>query len=395
MQWLPGVRAEPETGCAVHRLLAGTHTNREEPDHLLVLEVRLPATTPGAATPAATVRRESVRVARARPHDGEVNRARSMPQHSALVATLSPARDGRGQAFVYNIADDDATGAAASAASGPVQRLGGMRAEGYGLAWSPHHAGLLAAGGNDGAVLVWDTAASSSSSSSSSAAEPVVRAAHGATVEDVAWDPHAAHVLASVGDDGALRLWDVRVGGTAVAASATAVGVHAARHGRTECNSVAFAPRWEHLYATGGADGVVALWDARRAAHPLHAMEHHTGAVYGVVWAADSGTGDGADADGTLVASAATDRRVMLWDIARIGDEQSADDANDGPPELVFVHSGHTAGVSEFALCPGAPWAVASVDSDNALQVWQPAANIRAPDDLSRPPTAAAAADLE
>ena len=96
-----------------------------------------------------------------------------------------------------------------------------------------------------------------------------------------------------------------------------------------------------------------------------------------------------------LLASAATDRRVMLWDITRIGDEQSADDANDGPPELVFVHSGHTAGVAEFAPCPAAPWTVASVDSDNALQVWQPAANIRAPDDLSRPPSDAAIADLE
>lgn len=393
MQWLPGVRAEPETGCAVHRLLAGTHTNREEPDHLLVLEVRLPAGAPGTTPAAGGARRESVRIARALPHDGEVNRARSMPQNSALVATLSPAVDGRGQAFVYNISDDGSSSssssiaAAAAAARGPVQRLGGMRAEGYGLAWSPHHAGLLAAGGNDGAVLVWDTTVGTNSASGAAAeVEPVVRATHGAVVEDVAWDPHAAHVLASVGDDGALRLWDVRAGPAPVA-TVSAVGVHAGRHGRTECNSVAFAPRWEHLYATGGADGVVALWDARRAAHALHALEHHAGAVYGVAWPAAGGA--------ALLASAATDRRVMLWDITRIGDEQSADDANDGPPELVFVHSGHTAGVAEFAPCPAAPWTVASVDSDNALQVWQPAANIRAPDDLSRPPSDAAIADLE
>lgn len=371
VQWLPGVHTEPETGCTVRRLLAGTHTNREEPDRLLVLEVRLPSeTATGTGTATGTARRESVRVARALPHDGEVNRARSMPQDSTRVATLSPSIDGRGQAFVYNIAG----GASEGEEPGPVLRLEGLGAEGYGLAWSPHRAGVLAAGANDGAVLVWDVEAGCTT--------PLVRVAHGAVVEDVAWDPHTPHVLASVGDDGALRLWDVRIGG-ATSASATTKAVHTSRHGRTECNSVAFAPGWEHLYATGGADGVVALWDARRAEHALHALEHHAGAVYGVAWGA------------AVLASAATDRRVMLWDIARIGDEQSADDAADGPPELVFVHSGHTAGVSEFALCPGAPWAVTSVDSDNALQVWQPAANIRAPDDLSRPPSDAIIAELK
>ena len=35
------------------------------------------------------------------------------------------------------------------------------------------------------------------------------------------------------------------------------------------------------------------------------------------------------------VASAGADRRVILWDTARIGQEQSEEDAADGPPELL------------------------------------------------------------
>ena len=35
----------------------------------------------------------------------------------------------------------------------------------------------------------------------------------------------------------------------------------------------------------------------------------------------------------------------MIWDLSRAGDEQAEDDAADGPPELLFIHGGHTAKV--------------------------------------------------
>ena len=36
----------------------------------------------------------------------------------------------------------------------------------------------------------------------------------------------------------------------------------------------------------------------------------------------------------------ASDRRVLVWDLSRIGADQSADDQNDGDPELLFIHGG-------------------------------------------------------
>ena len=78
----------------------------------------------------------------------------------------------------------------------------------------------------------------------------------------------------------------------------------------------------------------------------------------------------------TVLASCGADRRVMLWDLSRIGDEQSAEDAEDGPPELLFVHGGHTSKISDFAWNPNDDWVVASVAEDNILQVWQMADNI-------------------
>lgn len=62
--------------------------------------------------------------------------------------------------------------------------------------------------------------------------------------------------------------------------------------------------------------------------------------------------------------------------IFRIGDEQSAEDADDGPPELLFSHGGHTANISEFSWNPNVPWLVSSVAEDNILQAWQVAESI-------------------
>ena len=51
-------------------------------------------------------------------------------------------------------------------------------------------------------------------------------------------------------------------------------------------------------------------------------------------------------------------------------------DAEDGPPELLFIHGGHTAKISDFSWNPNQPWVVCSVSEDNIMQVWQMAENI-------------------
>lgn len=60
----------------------------------------------------------------------------------------------------------------------------------------------------------------------------------------------------------------------------------------------------------------------------------------------------------------------------RINEEQTAEDAEDGPPELLFIHGGHTSKVSDFSWNPCDDWVVSSVSEDNILQIWQMAENI-------------------
>ena len=136
-----------------------------------------------------------------------------------------------------------------------------------------------------------------------------------------------------------------------------------------EINCIAFNPFSEYILATGSADKTVALWDMRSLKSKLHSFESHTEEVYQVAWS---------PFNETILASASSDRRLNVWDLSKIGEEQSADDAEDGPPELLFIHGGHTAKVADFAWNANDPWVVASVAEDNILQVWSMAENIYA-----------------
>lgn len=93
----------------------------------------------------------------------------------------------------------------------------------------------------------------------------------------------------------------------------------------------------------------------------IHTLEGHTDQVYMVDWA---------PFNESILGSCSADRRVAVWDLSRIGMEQSPEDAEDGPPELLFLHGGHTSKVSDFSWNSNDHWTVASMSEDNVLQVW-------------------------
>ena len=66
-------------------------------------------------------------------HDGEVNRARYMPQNPFQVATKGPAPE----VYVFDLTKHPSFPASDSAPA-PQFILRGHAAEGYGLAWDPH-----------------------------------------------------------------------------------------------------------------------------------------------------------------------------------------------------------------------------------------------------------------
>ncbi|KAK6031045.1 WD domain, G-beta repeat protein, partial [Ostertagia ostertagi] len=130
---------------------------------------------------------------------------------------------------------------------------------------------------------------------------------------------------------------------------------------------LSFNPYSEFILATGSADKTVALWDLRNMKLKLHSFESHKDEIFQVQWSPHNET---------ILASSGTDRRLHVWDLSKIGEEQNPEDAEDGPPELLFIHGGHTAKISDFSWNPNEPWVVCSVSEDNIMQVWQMADNI-------------------
>ena len=222
---------------------------------------------------------------------------------------------------------------------------------------------------------------------------------HSAVVEDVAWHLLHESLFGSVADDQKLMIWDTRSNTTSKPSHL--VDAHTAEV--NSCPSVPTASSFSQLalrirFLSFCIFGVyepsclcyysilkflhkvqkqipshfiflqtVALWDLRNLKLKLHTFESHKDEIFQVHWSPHNET---------ILASSGTDRRLNVWDLSKIGEEQSAEDAEDGPPELLFIHGGHTAKISDFSWNPNEPWVICSVSEDNITQIWQMAENI-------------------
>ena len=201
----------------------------------------------------------------------------------------------------------------------------------------------------------------------------------------MAWHLLHESLFGSVADDQKLMIWDTR-------SSVTNRPSHTVDAHTAEVNCLSFNPYSEFILATGSADKTVALWDLRNLKLKLHSFESHKDEIFQVINNALYFEFSRADLfnvkqtlspqvqwsphNETILASSGTDRRLHVWDLSKIGEEQSAEDAEDGPPELLFIHGGHTAKISDFSWNPNDPWVICSVSEDNIMQVWQMAENI-------------------
>lgn len=83
-------------------------------------------------------------------HDGEVNKARYMPQNPSLIAT----KTNSSEVFIFDCSKHPLR--SESKSCNPDIRLKGHADEGYGLSWSPLKEGYLLSGSNDSKVCLWD-----------------------------------------------------------------------------------------------------------------------------------------------------------------------------------------------------------------------------------------------
>lgn len=214
--------------------------------------------------------------------------------------------------------------------SKPIHNLHMHKSEGYALAWSPLNLqGKLLTGDDDGKIFVttctdgkWNT-------------DHQAFTGHSSSVEDLQWSPNERNVFASASSDGTVKIWDVRSKSHTAALSVTISNV--------DINVLSWSALTPHLLATGADDGTWAVWDLNhwKAASsdnsaaqpkPVASFNFHKEQITSVEWH---------PTDSSVVAVAAGDNTLTLWDLAvELDDEESkyTADVKDVPPQLLFVH---------------------------------------------------------
>ncbi|KAL9238404.1 hypothetical protein vseg_012830 [Gypsophila vaccaria] len=345
--WLPTSPSILNESLSVHQLILGTHTSDDAPNFLLLAHVHLPQEISPSSLP------PKVEIVKKFHVDGEVNRARCMPQNPNIVA----AKTSVPEVYVFDMSKEMSSDGTES--TGPGWKLRGHEKEGYGISWSPFKEGHLLSGSYDCNICLWDVSAMPQSSVIDAMG---IYKAHENIVEHVAWHTKNENLFGSVGDDGRLMIWDTRSD-----KPEQSVIAH-----EKEVNYLAFNSFNEWILATASSDTTIGLFDLRKLTAPLHSLSSHTEEVFQVEWDPNHET---------VLASSSDDRRLMVWDLNRIGDEQLEGEAEDGPPELLFSHGGHKAKISDFSWNKNEAWMISSVADDNTVQVWKMAESIYGDED--------------
>src|SRR5216683_3292339 len=247
----------------------------------------------------------------------------------------------------------------------------GHSKEVYALDWSPDGK-LIASGGKDETVQVWDAA---------NGRRSLTYFGHShwfgnGLVQAVMWSPDGSHI-ASGSWDKTVRVWHASTGNTvstyrsyyelveAVAWSPD--GKYIASGDRTvqiwnalkqskrndylvfrghanEVNALAWSPDGTRI-ASGGRDNLIKVWDSSSGGLIL-TYRGHTAYVVSAAWSPD----------GTCIASAGADKSIQVWDAAT--------------GKLICTYSGHSNRVNAVAWSPDGT-RIASASNDFTVQLWQ------------------------
>uniref|UniRef100_A0A2K6AT37 Histone-binding protein RBBP4-like N-terminal domain-containing protein n=1 Tax=Macaca nemestrina TaxID=9545 RepID=A0A2K6AT37_MACNE len=344
-QWLPDVTRPEGKDFSIHQLVLGTYTLDEE-NHPVIASVQLPnddaqfdvshyGSEKGEFGGFGSVSGKTEIEIKIN-HEGEVNRARYMPQNPCIITTKTPS-----VVFLYP-----------SGECNPDLHLHGHQKEGYGLSWNPNLSGHLLSASDDHTICLWGISAIPKE-------EKVVDVntiftGHTAVVEDVSWHLLHESLFGSVADDQKLMIWDTR-------SNTTSKPSHS-----VEADTAEVRLTLEFLLATGSTKNVD-LWDLRNLKLKLHSFESHKDKIFQVQWSTHNES---------ILASSGTNCRLNVWDLSKTGVKQSPEDEEDEPLELLFIHGSHTAKIPDFSWNPNEPWVICSVTEDNTMQVWQMAENI-------------------
>lgn len=214
--------------------------------------------------------------------------------------------------------------------SAPLFTFTGHTREGFAINWSDVTPGVLATGDCAKNIHTWKPNDEGSWNVDS---RPHI--GHTGSVEDIQWSPNEATVMASCSIDKSIRIWDIRAPPDK-SCMLTTENAHDSDVNVIDWN------RNEPFLVSGGDDGFMKVWDLRvfDRGDPVAVFKHHKGPVTSVEWH---------HSDATVLASSGEDDQIALWDLALEKDTEEETEINktgedaelkDLPPQLLFIHQG-------------------------------------------------------
>lgn len=293
--------------------------------------------------------------------------ASQTPYHVATMAETGKVHIFDVRPLIDRLEDPAAAAAAASSLNGaavdkakrPVHTITNHgRSEGFAIDW--HQDGRLLTGDLDGRIFL----TSPNSSGTGFTTKPDPYTSHTSSIEDLQWSPSESTVFASCSADRSVKVWDVRVKNRKAVTGIT--GAH-----DQDVNVISWNKGVEYLLLSGGDEGGLKVWDLRNlktgpAAQaagrpdPVAQFTWHQAPITSVEWH---------PIDTSLFIAGSADDTVTMWDLGVEADDEEAASKNVTetgvvvPPQLLFVHQNQR-DIKEVHWHPQIPGAFISTAGD-------------------------------
>ncbi|GAM22651.1 hypothetical protein SAMD00019534_058260 [Acytostelium subglobosum LB1] len=182
---------------------------------------------------------------------------------------------------------DDALIGTGQKHNGPVQALD----------FNIYQPNLIASGGSDSELFIWDL----SNPSSPSAYTPGTKVANASDITSISWNRKVQHIIATGCYNGTTVVWDLK--------AKKSIINFTDRNRKCKTRSLLWNPNEATSIVTASEDDdypVIQTWDLRNNTAPLKTLEGHRRGIWGMSWC---------PSDSSLLLSTGKDNRTLCWNI--------------------------------------------------------------------------------
>ncbi|KAJ4926533.1 hypothetical protein JOQ06_008706 [Pogonophryne albipinna] len=205
-----------------------------------------------------------------------------------------------------------------------------------GLDVNPFQTNLVASGGNESEIYIWDMNNFGSPMTPGPKTQPLE------DISYVSWNRQVQHILASASPSGRASVWDLRKNDLIIKVSDHSNRMH--------CSGLAWNPEVATQLVLSSEDDrmpVIQMWDLRFASSPLKILENHTRGVLSIAWSL---------ADPDLLLSCGKDNRILCW--------------NPNTAEVLYELPTSSPWCFDIQWCPRNPAVLSAASFDGHIDIY-------------------------